>query len=65
MVDKAAEGYVYAARFVMDWLIKLGPSVPDDGPDIGDAADLSPAQRAVMRARILAELEERGEESPA
>lgn len=57
MVEKAKLGHVQHARFVLDWLVKLGASTDDDTPgDMLDPADMTPAQRAAARARLLAAL---------
>lgn len=64
MIEKAKDGHVQHARFVLDWLTRLGPSTPDDGDvELADPELMSPAQRAQLRARILRELQD--EESPA
>lgn len=58
MLEKAKQGHVQHGRFVLDWLVKLGPSDPgdEDVNNVLDPADMSPAQRAAVRAALLQSL---------
>lgn len=57
MADKAEQGSIQAAIFCRDWIVKLGTGTADDMPgDVLDPADMSPAQRAAVRAALLQSL---------
>lgn len=65
-LERGKAGHVMSAKFVLDWLVKLGPGAPDDQPeDVVSFADMTPAQRAAARARLLRELQESAEDAEA
>lgn len=58
-LEKGKAGHVQSARFVLDWLTRLGPGAPDDAPEhTVSFEDMSPAQRAAARAQLIRELHE-------